>query len=89
MTYKFNGTAVYVYGAKRQNHGAYSGQLLFTTIGLNLTADSATRWRGHVVFGRLWIQPGDVSGSHLFRWRTLSRQGTHRCTVFPSRPRQG
>jgi hypothetical protein len=32
MTYKFNGTAVYVYGAKRQNHGAYSGQLLFTTI---------------------------------------------------------
>ena len=27
MTLTFNGTAVYVYGAKRANHGFYSGEL--------------------------------------------------------------
>ena len=26
MTFTFNGTAVYVYGAKRPNHGYYEGE---------------------------------------------------------------
>lgn len=26
MSYTFNGTAIYIYGSKRENHGAYSGK---------------------------------------------------------------
>jgi hypothetical protein len=29
MTFTFNGTAVYIYGAKRSNHGTYSGKRFF------------------------------------------------------------
>lgn len=32
MFFTFNGTAVYVYGSKRFNHGVYSGELAISIL---------------------------------------------------------
>jgi len=39
MILTFNGSAVYIYGAKRGNHGLFSGQSMKVVLGIQADSD--------------------------------------------------
>jgi len=86
MIFTFNGTAVYIYGSKRPNHGIYSGELApYSQIGYVLTSVSIDGGDALLQSGR-GGNPGDFQAL-LYQKEDLDPGKEHNIVVtnLPSR----